>query len=100
MAEENNQSNQPRIDELEQLLQQNLKVSLETKEAVLALRRWIAWQRVWTVVKILIIVVPTILGIYFLPPLLKQTIDSYQQLLGSQSAGINSLEQLQQQLKR
>ena len=40
------------------------------------------WQNVWSFLKILIIVVPIVIGIIYLPPLLKGVFQQYQSLLG------------------
>src|SRR3989338_5308618 len=48
--------------ELQRLLRENLKVSKELYEMTKKIGRWIAWQRVWGVIKILIIVIPILLG--------------------------------------
>ncbi len=67
--------------ELKQLLRENLKTSQELKGMMRKIHRWIALRRVWTVVKILIILIPLILGLIYLPPLIQQSLGPYQQLL-------------------
>ena len=60
--------------ELRELLRENLKISQELYELTKKIRRWTVWQRVWGVVKILIIAVPILLGIIYLPPLLQKNV--------------------------
>ena len=43
--------------------------------------RQLAWQRIWSVVKIFIILVPLLLGLIYLPPLFQQVFSQYEQLL-------------------
>ena len=60
--------------ELQRLLRENLKISQELYDLTKKIRRWSVWQRVWGVVKILIIAVPILLGIIYLPPLLQKNV--------------------------
>lgn len=48
---------------------------------------YIWWQRIMFVVKLLLIAVPLILGILYLPPLIEQVVNPYRQLLGPGSSG-------------
>ncbi|MFA6410721.1 MAG: hypothetical protein WCW26_04065 [Candidatus Buchananbacteria bacterium] len=96
MQTENDQDLGQKIAALEKLLQQNLEVSLEIQKTVKALKNWIIWQRAWLVVKILVIVVPTVLGIIYLPGLLKQSLGNYQQLLNSSLPNSALIDQLNQ----
>lgn len=65
---------------LEKLLKENLKISKELLDNSKKIRRWVAWQRAWGVVKILIIAVPIILGIIYLPPLIEDLVKPVQEL--------------------
>lgn len=67
--------------DLQKLLVENLKISKDLYEMTKKINRWIIWQRVWGALKILIIVVPIILGIIYLPPLMQELIKPYQELL-------------------
>lgn len=63
--------------------------------------RYIWWQRIWLVVKIVFVVVPVILGILYLPPLLENAFAPYQELLGgSSNTSQFELEQLLQDVVR
>lgn len=82
MPEQNNDlnSNQNNSDwqkNLHDLLEENLKISKETNQLIKQLKSWVVWQRIFGVIKILIILIPIILGIIFLPPLLKLLVSSY-----------------------
>jgi len=84
---------------IEELLKQNLEITRDLQERVQKIHNFIKWQRIFGVLKVLIIVVPLILSIIYLPAILKNVITPYQELLGGtqdfNSAGggfnINSL---------
>ena len=67
--------------DLEKLLKQNLKISQELLEDSKKIKRWIVWQRTWGILKILIIAVPIVLGIIYLPPLLNDLVKPFRDLL-------------------
>ena len=72
------------------LLQENLKISKELLGITKKIKKWLAYQRVWGFLKLLIIVVPIILGIIYLPPLLFELIEPYRELLNFGSgSGVN-----------
>jgi hypothetical protein len=64
------------------------------------IKRWVTMQRIWGVLKILIILVPIVLGAIYLPPLARKGIeplqDFYQQVLDFIQQGKQSQELLQQ----
>lgn len=61
--------------DLQKLLQENLKISHELFEMTKKIKRWVTFQRVWGVVKILIILVPLILASIYLPPLVQKSVE-------------------------
>ncbi len=63
--------------EIKDLLNQNLAVSQEILKVTKYLKRRAQMETVWTIVKILLIVVPLIIGIIYLPPILKGALSSY-----------------------
>lgn len=69
------------IEKNNEMLEEILAISHKTK-------RYILTQQVMSVVKILLIVVPLILSIFYLTPLIKQAISPYQELLNP-SGGAN-----------
>lgn len=68
-------------EELKKLLQQNLKISKELLGTTKKINKYLLMQRVWGFLKVLIILVPIALGILYLPPLIKNLIEPYQDLL-------------------
>lgn len=70
-----------KIEKLEGLLQKNLESSAEVLEAVNSIKRYIRWQQVWSTLRFLLIAIPVVLGFIYLPPLLKNALQTYKQLL-------------------
>ncbi|MDD5290582.1 MAG: hypothetical protein PHZ04_00505 [Patescibacteria group bacterium] len=75
-------------DEIKKLLEENLKLTAETHKMVKKIKSYMFWQNVWSFLKVLIVVVPIILGIIYLPPLLKGVFQQYKSLLGG-GVGLN-----------
>ena len=69
-------------EEIKKLLEKNLKLTGEIYKMAKSIKSFILWQRIFSALKILIIVVPIIIGIIYLPPLLKDLINQYQSILG------------------
>jgi len=73
-------------EDIKKLLEENLKLIQETHQMVKSIKKYIFMQSVWGFLKILIIVVPIILGFIYLSPLLKDAFKQYQNILGLQGA--------------
>ncbi|HMB65815.1 MAG TPA: hypothetical protein VKO42_02975, partial [Patescibacteria group bacterium] len=58
------------------------------------IKRYVIIQQIFGVIKIIIIVIPLILGIIYLPPLLKDAFQEYRDLLGL----TNSASQIEENL--
>jgi hypothetical protein len=74
-------------NEIKELLEKNLAMTEEIRGLVLTVKKHIFWQQVFGLVKLLIILVPIILGLIFLPPLIGAYLDQYKQLFDLNSAG-------------
>ena len=70
-------------EDIKKILEENLKLSKETHEMVKKIRSFVVWQQVFGVIKILLIVVPIILGLIYLPALLQNAFAPYKELLGT-----------------
>jgi len=81
-------------DELKKLLKQNLELTEETHKMVKSIRNYVIGQRIWFVIKLLLIAVPIVLGFIYLPAIFKDLFSQYQSLLGSVSEGSNIMESL------
>lgn len=77
--EENNNPNE--TDEIKKLLTENLSLTKEVLEVTKKVKRFMLWQQIFGILKIAIIVVPIVLGIMYLPAILKEFYASYQELL-------------------
>ena len=67
--------------EIKKLLERNLEMTIETHKMVKKIKSHMFWQQVFGVLKILIIVVPLVIGIMYLPPLLDKIFSQYNELL-------------------
>ena len=97
-GQKNNQVSQ---EEIKKLLEKNLELNQEIYVLVSKMNKWIFWQRIWSVLKIAVIIIPLAIGFLYLPPLLKDAFSQYQELLGigSSSSTLNSLMEYQDLLK-
>ena len=68
-------------EELKKILEENLALTKEIHVMTKKIRKHIIWQQVIGIIKLVIILVPIIIGIIYLPPLLKEVFASYQELL-------------------
>lgn len=76
----NNETLESLITEQNDLLRRNLKVSEEILQKTDYIRVYIKWQKVWGVAKVIIIIIPIVIGVVYLPPLIKDYIDQFSQL--------------------
>lgn len=60
-----------RQKEFLEILKQNLEYTKASYALLEKIWRWVIWQRVFFILKILIILVPVIFGIIYLPPLIE-----------------------------
>jgi uncharacterized membrane protein YukC len=67
--------------ELIDLLKTNLVRSEEILRKISTIKKYVFWQQTWSVVRLLIILIPIIIGFIYLPPLIRDSIDSYRSLL-------------------
>lgn len=67
--------------DIKRLLEKNLEMTKDVHRMVKKISSHIFWQQVFGVLKILILVVPIVIGILYLPPLLDKVFDQYNELL-------------------
>jgi len=77
MSEEIQNDNQ----EIKELLQKNIALSEKAAEDLARVRNFIKWQNIWATVRLLIVVVPIVIGFIYLPPLIKEYLSTYFQIL-------------------
>lgn len=78
MAIENLPGNSVQITEL---LEKNLEMTQEIFKMTKSIKSYLLWQRVYGFIKFVIIIVPLVLGVIYLPPILKNLFGQYQGLL-------------------
>ena len=62
------------------LIQENIRLTKQLFVEIKKIKRWIALQRVFTILKILIVVVPIVLAVIYLPPFLEPYFEKIQAL--------------------
>lgn len=77
---ENSEVSQSLLTQQNDLLLRNLKVSEEILEKTKYIKNYIKWQKVWSIVQFSLIVIPIIIGVMYLPPLIKNYIDQFSSL--------------------
>jgi len=78
-------------DEVKRLLERNLETSEEILRIVKSVRKYVFWQQILSWFKIIVILVPLIVGAIYLPPLLKGVFQQYKDILGM-GQSVESLE--------
>lgn len=83
-------------DELKDLIKQNIKLSEDIHEIAVYVKKYIFWQKIFSFLKIFLIVIPLVLSIIYLPPLLGQVLDQYKTILdiGSTVNNIPDIESM------
>ena len=89
-------------EDLKKLLEENLELTRETHKIVKSIKSHIVLEQVLNILKILIIVVPIVLGIIYLPEIIEPYWDQYQQALGvstSTDLNINDIQKMLNEYK-
>jgi hypothetical protein len=81
-------------EEIKKLLEQNLELTKEIYSMTRKIKGYITFQKFMSLVYILLIVVPIVLSIIYLPPLLKGVFDQYKDVLGLPSGSNSSIQGL------
>ncbi len=79
-------------EEIKQLLEKNLELTGEIHKMTKTIKNYVVFQRIMSLIYLLIIVIPIIIGFIYLPPILKNLFNQYQSLMGG--APIKSLSEL------
>lgn len=79
---------------LEELLKKNLELTEEVYKMTKKIKGHMVLQKIFSLIYLLIIVVPIILGLIYLPPLLKNMVGPYMELLNEGSAGGINLDNI------
>jgi hypothetical protein len=81
MPEENKTEDNNEV--LIELMRENLKTSREVLRLGVYIKKYIVFQKIFFWFKLVLILVPVILAIVYLPPFLKGAFSSFQDLTGS-----------------
>ncbi|MDZ7611419.1 MAG: hypothetical protein U5L10_01530 [Candidatus Moranbacteria bacterium] len=68
-------------EKLKKLLEENLKATKEVREMTRYIRKYVIISQIIGVLKIILIVVPIVLGIIYLPPIIKEFVGQYCDLI-------------------
>ena len=93
MEEEKSQNKKSEIielrEEMKELMNKNISLSEDLLVLTKKINNFVIWQRIFGVVKIVIFVIPLVLGLMYLPGLLNNAFAPYKELLGT-TENINS----------
>jgi len=78
-------------EEIKKILEENLKLTREIYMMTKKIKGYITFQKVISFIYLLIIVVPIVWSIIYLPPLINSFIGQYDELLGETGISIGSL---------
>ncbi len=87
VEEINNQDvagNDNQMERIENLLKESLKMNQEMRWMIRRINTYVAWQRIFGWLKVLLILIPLIIGFIYLPPLFQ---DLYQRAISFMSGG-------------
>jgi hypothetical protein len=82
-------------DDLKILLEKNLEMTQEVYNICQKVKSHMFWANIWSVFKIVVIIIPLIIGFLYLPPLLKNAFDQYNKLLNSTNSQTNNQDGVQ-----
>lgn len=68
-------------DDIKKLLEENRKLSKEINQSVLYIRKYIVFSKIFSIVKILIIVIPLVLSFIYLPSVINNAVEKYGDVL-------------------
>jgi len=68
-------------EEIKQLLQKNLEYSKETHHMLMKIKRYILMQHIMNILKLILIIVPLFLAIFYAIPYLRETIKVYESMM-------------------
>lgn len=74
-----------RIEELEVMIKENMKMTREVYWQLKKVKNQIKWMNIFAALRFLLIVIPLILALIYLPPLIKNMLAPYQELLNENS---------------
>lgn len=95
-----NQNNMPNNDNaegksrVEELLEKNIEYNKKILQSVEKTRKYINYLKIVNMIKLIVIIVPLILALIYVPPFLQDMIEIYKDLFGGAST-LNIIRELQ-----
>ena len=81
------------IDQLKNLMKQNLELTHEIEIQMRKVKNYLFWMKVWTWIKVALVLVPIVLAIIYLPPIIKDALETVSGLQANLPVGLlNSLK--------
>lgn len=71
--------------DLKKMLETNIALNREILDIAVYIKKYIVWQKIFAYLKLLIIVIPIILAVVYLPPFFKTLLDSLKDLGGMEA---------------
>lgn len=89
-------------DKIEQLLEENIRLTKEIHVMTRSVKRYVTFQKVLSVIYLLLFVVPLILGVIYIPKFLGDYLQPYQELLndGQNMNSLNSTQDILNQAQK
>lgn len=81
-------------EDIKKILEENLALTKEVHAMTKKIKGYINFQKFISVIYLVIILTPIVLGIIYLPPLLSSVYNQYKDLLGIQAGVDNPIESL------
>lgn len=89
-----NNSNLSETEQLKKLMEENLKYNLAIFADTQKIRRYMFWRLVINIVWLIIILTPIILALIYLPPVLREAYQGYQEIVTGGQGALDLLNQL------
>ncbi len=70
------------LKNIEQIVRQNLSLTREILESVEKTRKYILWLRILSIVKLVVILLPIVLALIYLPPIFTRAFQQYSDIFG------------------
>jgi hypothetical protein len=70
------------MEEIKRLLQKNLEYSKQNHEMLIRVKRYMLIQQILSILKLVLILVPIIIAIFYAVPFLREAAGTYRQLIG------------------
>lgn len=74
--------------DITELIQENIEMNQEMHHMLKSIKTYILMQRIWFGLKVLLILIPIILGVIYLPPVFQEWAGKYRDLLQSGSSNV------------